>query len=409
MDQVLIVRYGEISLKGLNRSFFEDRLLSNIKKALKPLGNFELKKSDSRIYVDLPEKEVAQVIETVKKVFGVVSVSVAKRFPADFETIARVARQVMADELDNGEEQRGPVTFKVDCKRVDKNFPMGSLEVSREVGAAILDFIPGLQVDVHRPQITVYVELRDFAYVYAGKIQGFGGMPYGTNGKALLLLSGGIDSPVAGWLAAKRGVEIEAVHFHSFPFTSERAKEKVIDLARILSRYCRRLSLTTVNLLEIQRHIKENCPEEIFTILSRRFMMFLGERVALQHQCEALVTGESIGQVASQTIPSLHVTNAAVSLPVLRPLITMDKMEIVDWAVKIGTYETSILPYEDCCTVFLPDRPATKPRLEKVLKHEAKLDRETLLENALAAAEIIEVTPGILYKKPYQNPGADSL
>ena len=408
MDQVLIVRYGEISLKGLNRSFFEDRLLSNIKKALKPLGNFPIKKSDSRIYVDLPENGIDAIVETVRKVFGVVSVSVAKRFPADFATITREAREVLAERFSDPARGRTYQTFKVDCKRVDKNFPMASLEVSREVGAAILDSFPELRVDVHQPQITVYVELRDLAYVYAGKTPGFGGMPYGTNGKALLLLSGGIDSPVAGWLTAKRGVEIEAVHFHSFPFTSERAKEKVIELARILSRSCRRLRLTTVNLLEIQRQIKENCPEEIFTILSRRFMMFIAEQVALQTQCEALITGESIGQVASQTIPSLHVTNAAVSLPVLRPLITMDKMEIVDLAVKIGTYETSILPYEDCCTVFLPNRPATKPRLEKVLKHEAKLDRDMLIRAALSAADVIEVTPGGLYYSAYQNSGNDT-
>lgn len=383
MRPLLIARYGEIALKGLNRSYFEDTLVKNIKRALYGKAFGQIYKADRRIYIDLAEDVDPEVIAAkVSRVFGVVSVSLAERLELSLEAISKKALEMVNTEL-----QGAPASFKVECRRINKQFPLGSLELMSEVGAFILERLPNLRVDVHHPELTVYVEIREQAYLYTRKIPGFGGMPYGTNGRALLLLSGGIDSPVAGWMMAKRGVELAAVHFHSYPFTSERAQEKVIELLKVLSGYCGRINLHCVNLLEIQRAIKEGCPEEYFTILSRRFMMFLAEAIARSEECAALITGESLGQVASQTIMGLQVTNSAVDLPVFRPLIAMDKMEITSFATKIGTYEISIQPYEDCCTVFLPRRPATKPRLDKVLKLESVLDREGLIAAALQNAE----------------------
>ena len=390
MEKVIIVRHGEISLKGMNRPFFEDTLVKNIKRTLHKYEGLNIFKKDSRIYIEnLGPANPEQIALDASKVFGVVSVSVATKFNSDIEQIKTTALELVSQKL----APDRLISFKVATKRGNKKFPLQSLEVSKEVGAFILDHFTGLKVDVHRPDLTVYVEIRDYAYLYTDKIPGFGGMPYATNGKALLLLSGGIDSPVAGWLMAKRGVALEAVHFHSYPFTSERAKEKVMELARILAKYCRSLTLHIVNLLEIQQTIRANCPEEIFTLLSRRHMMFIAEKIALQNNCSGLITGESIGQVASQTIQSLAVTNAAVELPIFRPLICMDKSEITNLALKIGTYETSILPYEDCCTVFLPKRPAIKPKLEKILKAEAGLDREALVNDALTSAETQIIRP----------------
>lgn len=388
MDQVIIVRYGEISLKGLNRSYFEDRLVKDIKNALRPIGTFLIVKRDQLIFIEIGASDAAEIVSKVTRVFGVVSVSVAVKTVSSLNQIMELALQMV-----RGYRVRNHFkTFKVISKRSDKTFPATSPEISRITGEFILTNLGDITVDVHNPELTVNIEIRDQAYVSLNKIPGFGGMPYGTNGKALLLLSGGIDSPAAGWLMARRGVAIEAVHFHSYPFTSERAKEKVIDLARILSGYCRSIPLHIVNLLDIRQAIKKHCPEEIFTILSRRFMMFIAARIALENECLGLITGESIGQVASQTIQGLHATNSAVNIPVFRPLIATDKNEIMHLAMKIGTYETSILPYEDCCTVFLPKRPATKPRLEKVLKHEANLDKEALIAAALDTRETLTVT-----------------
>ncbi len=390
MEKVIIVRHGEISLKGLNRPFFEDTLVKNIKKALRGFEGLQIYKKDSRIYIEnIGSADPAQITNKVGKVFGVVSVSVAAKFNSAIGQIQATALEMVLKKLDEGKFN----SFKVQTKRADKRFPMESLEISRVVGAFILEHLPHLKVDVHYPDLTVYIEIRDYAYLYTDKIPGFGGMPYATNGKALLLLSGGIDSPVAGWLMAKRGVELEAIHFHSYPFTSERAKEKVISLTRILAEYCRAIKLHIVNLLEIQQAIRSNCPEEIFTLLSRRYMMFIAEKIARQNGCSGLITGESVGQVASQTIQSLAVTNAAVNLPVFRPLICMDKSEIMHLANKIETYETSILPYEDCCTVFLPKRPAIKPKLEKIIKAESNLDRESLIKDALDKTEVFVVKP----------------
>lgn len=390
MEKVVIVRHGEISLKGLNRPFFEDTLVKNVKSALRKYEGLKIFKKDSRIYIEnLGPADPDQIALRATKVFGVVSVSVASKLDSDLEQIKETALEMVLKRLDEDHIQ----SFKVQTKRADKKFPMESLEISKEVGGFILEHLEHLKVDVHRPDLTVYLEIRDFAYLYTDKNPGFGGMPYTTNGKALLLLSGGIDSPVAGWLMAKRGVELEAIHFHSYPFTSERAKEKVISLTQILAKYCRVINLHIVNLLEIQQAIRGNCPEDIFTLLSRRYMMFIAEKIAVQNQCSGLITGESIGQVASQTIQSLSVTNAAVNLPVFRPLICMDKSEITNLAHRIETYETSILPYEDCCTVFLPKRPAIKPKLEKILKAEISLDREALITDALGTVENLVIRP----------------
>lgn len=388
MDKVIVIRYGEIMLKGDNKRFFEDKLMRHIRHALSDLGKLKVYKKDSRIYVDVEDFSEKQIIDRVKKVFGVALISVAKRFPVDFDKIKEVALEELQEQVKLHQIK----SFKVDSKRVDKKFPLTSPEISREVGGYILKNLEGIKVDVHTPEATVYVEVRDEAFVFSNKIHGLGGLPIGTNGKALLLLSGGIDSPVAGWMVGKRGVDIEAVHFHSYPFTSERAKEKVLELARILSVYVGKFKLYSVNLLPIQQEINEKCPEEEMTILSRRFMMRIAEAIANKKGFNALITGESIGQVASQTVESLHVTNSAVSLPVFRPLIAMDKVDIIEMAKKVGTFETSILPFEDCCTVFLPKRPITKPRLDKILKSEELLEAQRLIDEAIENMEIEEIT-----------------
>lgn len=385
MENVIVIRYGEIMLKGKNKRFFEDKLVSHIRHSLSDLGKLKVYKAHSRVYVDVGDYNINEITDRVKKVFGVVFLSVAKRFEVDMDKIKEVALKELADRMS---EDASIKTFKVVSKRGDKRFPLESLEISREVGGYLLENTESISVDVHNPDVTINVEVRDRAFVFSNRINGFGGLPLGTNGKALLLLSGGIDSPVAGWLVGKRGVDIEAIHFHSYPFTSDRAKEKVIDLAKILSIYCGRFKLYSVNLLPIQKEINEKCPEEEMTILSRRFMMKIAERVADANRCDALVTGESIGQVASQTIKSLHVTNDSVKMPVFRPLIAMDKVDIIEFAKRIGTFETSILPFEDCCTVFLPKHPVTQPRLEKILKSEEKLDSEMLIEEAINNMEV---------------------
>jgi thiamine biosynthesis protein ThiI len=391
MANVLIVRYGEISLKGLNRSYFEDQLVKSIKNALWRLGPFPIAKKDQLIFIELGEADPGPVLERVVQVFGVVSASIAVATAPDMESIFRTTFEMATEYRKKHRVQ----SFKVLSRRSEKRFPLTSPQISAKVGEYLLTHIPDLTVDVHRPDFTVHVEVRQqAAYIYLEKVPGFGGMPYGTNGKALLLLSGGIDSPVAGWSMAKRGVAIEALHFHSYPFTSERAKEKVIELAQILSGYCKgNLKLHIINLLAVQQTLKSECDEEYFTILTRRFMMFIAERIARHNECMALITGESIGQVASQTMQGLYATNAAVSIPVFRPLIAMDKVDIMQQAEKIGTYETSIQPYEDCCTVFLPKRPATKPRIEKIIKLESVLDREALISQAMETLETLKVMP----------------
>ena len=379
MRELLLVRYGEIFLKGLNRPFFMRALVKKIRHAVEPLGA-KVILHDSRILISgFTDQE--ECIRRVTKVFGVHSVCPAVEMPKeDFDAICRQAVRMMA-------EWKG--TFKVVARRSDKRYPMDSPQINSEMGGRILAENPNLTVDVKHPDHILNVEIRDMCYLYGEVIPAVGGMPVGTNGRATLLLSGGIDSPVAGWMIAKRGVQISAVHFHSYPYTSDRAKEKVLDLARILSESCCGIRVHVVPFTKIQMEIHEKCPEEYTTLIMRRFMMRIGERVALSEHAEALITGESIGQVASQTMQALGTTDSVVSMPVFRPVIGFDKSEIIDLAKKIGTFETSSLPYEDCCTVFTPRHPATHPKMEKILQGEGALDVEGLIEEAVAGIEII--------------------
>lgn len=384
MKQVILVKYGEIILKGLNRPIFEDLLVKNIRAALKGMSPY-ITKAQATTYISLPnEEDIGEAVERLKKVFGIVSITRAYVLPKEIGQIAEGTAECL------GEVLKGAKTFKVDAKRSDKKFPLTSPEICREVGGFLLGKFPHLKVDVKTPEKTVMVEVRDTnTYVYCDKVKGPGGMPVGTNSKALLLLSGGIDSPVAGYMAAKRGVALEAVHFFSHPYTSERAKEKVLELAKIVSAYTGGMKVHIVPFTDIQLEIRKHCPEEQLTIIMRRFMMKISERVAKRNGAIALVTGESIGQVASQTVEALGVTNDAVSLPVFRPVIGMDKDEIVERARMIGTFETSILPYEDCCTIFTPKHPNTKPKLDKIKASEELLDCEALIEAAVNGVETV--------------------
>lgn len=385
MNKVLLLKYGEIILKGLNRPLFEDALVRNLKRCA---GNENIKiwKAQATVYVEPKDDSVDmdELAAKLSKVFGIVSVAVAQTVPKELDKIGALAARMIKSEPGK--------TFKVEAKRADKRFPYKSPEICMEVGGAILDENPHLTVDVHNPDILVMVEVRDFAaYIYTSKIPGVGGMPVGTNGRATLLLSGGIDSPVAGYMVAKRGVELDAVHFYSYPYTSERAKQKVLDLAQLLAGYCGRINVHIVPFTEIQLAINEKCPKEQMTIIMRRIMMYIANAVAKKNGSLALVTGESIGQVASQTIQALSVTDDASELPVFRPVIGMDKDEIITIARKIGTFETSILPYEDCCTVFTPRHPNTKPVLEKIKKSEGLLDLQPMLSRAIEGVETVVV------------------
>lgn len=396
MKKVILVRYGEIILKGLNRPVFEDKLIHNIKKSLNGLGKINVSRSQARIYIEPASEDYdfEAAIERLVKVFGIVSVSLVFKINSDIEGIKQHALEITMKIVDEGRYSilsSGEITFKVETKRGNKKFPMQSPEISSELGAYILNNIPGLKVDVHNPSFTIYIEVREYTYIYSEIIPSNGGLPTGTNGKALLLLSGGIDSPVAGWMMAKRGVEIDAVHFYSYPYTSERAKDKVVQLTKLLALYCSKINLYVVPFTEIQLEINEKCPQDQITIIMRRAMMLISEKIALKTGSEALITGESMGQVASQTIQSLAVTNAAVKMPVFRPLIGMDKNEVIDIARKINTFETSILPYEDCCTVFVAKHPKTKPRLEEIQRYEADLQLSDLINNAVENIEIIRI------------------
>ena len=379
MRELLLVRYGEIFLKGLNRPTFIRALVKRIKHAVKELGG-NVTMNDSRIFVtDVTDMDEA--IRRVTKVFGVHSVCPAIEMEkADFEAVAAKAVDMMS-------ELRG--TFKVSSRRSDKRYPMDSPTLNAQIGHRILVNNKNLSVDVKNPDHVLNVEIRDMAYLYCKVVPAVGGMPVGTNGRATLLLSGGIDSPVAGWMIAKRGVHISAVHFHSYPYTSDRAKEKVLDLARILSESCCGIRVHVVPFTKIQMEIHEKCPDEYTTLIMRRFMMRIAERVAHIEKAEALITGESIGQVASQTMTALGTTDMVVDMPVFRPLIGFDKREIIDIAEKIGTMETSSLPYEDCCTVFTPRHPATHPKMDKIIEGESKLDMEALIQEAIDGIEIV--------------------
>lgn len=381
MRELLLVRFGEIFLKGLNRPYFMKELVRKIRYAVQPVGG-QVWLHDSRVFVsDYIDQE--ECIRRVTRVFGVHSVCPAVEMDKeDFQAICAQAYAMM---------QHLTGTFKVCARRSDKRYPMDSNAINRELGGYLLERCPSLRVDVREPQHRLNVEIRDKAYLYVRVIPAVGGMPVGTNGRAMLLLSGGIDSPVAGWTIAKRGVKIEAVHFHSYPYTSDRAKEKVLDLARLLSESCCGIRVHVVPFTKIQMEIHEKCPDEYTTLIMRRFMMRIAERIARQRDCQALITGESIGQVASQTMQALGVTDSVVELPVFRPLIGSDKEEIIEVARRIGTFETSSLPYEDCCTVFTPRHPATHPKMEKIDLGESRLDMEALIDEAVAQTEVVNV------------------
>ena len=388
MYNILIVKYGEIGVKGKNRYIFENKLIKNVKNILKPIGKFNVYKEYGRIYVDLDGYDYEEVVEEVKQVFGIVVVCPAVRAEKDYNLLKELALKMLEEKIEQGYK-----SFKVDSRRGDKDFKLTSQEMSLDIGGYLVSQVKDkIAVDVRNPEVKIHCELRqNHVMVYSDTIPGYGGLPLGTNGRAMSLLSGGIDSPVASWMVAKRGMELECIHFHSYPFTSEKSQEKVRDLAQILAKYCGRVRLHKVNMLEIQKSIGLNCKDEEMTIISRRFMMRIAERVAESRHCDALVTGESIGQVASQTIQGLTCTNASVKMPVFRPLIAMDKTEIIEVAQKIGTFETSILPEEDCCTVFSPKKPVTKPKLDRIEKSENKLDVEKLIQDAIDNIEVEDI------------------
>lgn len=398
-QKTYIVRCGEVALKGMNKPYFERMLVDRIRRSLKKIGTgIEVKRDEGLIFVRTPlEMEEEVTLKAITKVFGVASVSPAVEINIEEGSAQQIMDKIgdaAVEYMMNIIEKRGIKTFKVDAKRANKQFPIQSPEIGRMIGARVLKGCKVLAVDVHEPDCKLFVSVRrGKAYVFEQKVSGFGGLPLGTNGKGMVLLSGGIDSPVAAFMMAKRGMMIEAIHFHSYPYTSERAWEKVQDLASIVANYCGRFTIHSINLLPIQEAIVANCPEDEITILVRRFMMRLAERVAQETGCLMLITGENIGQVASQTAEALVVTDASVQMPVMRPLIAMDKVDIMDIAKEIGTYETSILPYEDCCTVFLPKHPSTKPKLPRILESESHLDVDALVEAALESRTSTVIYP----------------
>ena len=387
---IVLLKYGEIVLKGLNRPMFEQRLLKNIQRVLDPIGKFSIRKSQSMVYVEPLEvgADMEMAIERLKKVFGIVNICPAVSCEKDMKSIEETTVECLKTMDVEGK------SFKVEAKREDKQFPMNSPQICQHMGGCILKNVKGLHVDVHNPDILVQIEIRKKAYIFTEKIMGAGGMPVGTNGKAALLLSGGIDSPVSGWMISKRGVSLDAVHFHSHPYTSDRAKEKVIDLAKIISQYTGTINLHVVPFTDIQLAIIDKCPKNYLTLIMRRIMMQIAERIAVNNGAKALITGESIGQVASQTMESLAVTDNAVNIPVFRPCIGMDKEEIVQISKRIDAYETSILPYEDCCTIFVPKHPKTKPSVEEIVEAEkALVDLEDMINAAIEGDEVIRIKP----------------
>ncbi len=389
MFTAFLIKYAEIGVKGKNKYLFEEALAQQVKYALKRCeGEFKVTRTEGRIYVHaLSDFDYEETVDNLKTVFGVSGICPVihvedEGFEKLAETVTSYIDQVYPDKN---------LTFKIQARRARKNYPLNSMELNMELGGAVLDAFPEMKVDVHHPDVMIHVEIREKIYIYSIEIPGPGGMPVGSNGKAMLLLSGGIDSPVAGYMIAKRGVKIDAVYFHAPPYTSDRAKQKVIDLARLVSRYAGPVYLHIINFTDIQLYIYEKCPHEELTIIMRRYMMKIAEMIANENGCLGLITGESIGQVASQTVQSLAVTNEVCTLPVFRPLIGFDKMEIVDVSEKIGTYETSILPYEDCCTIFVAKHPVTKPNLNVIKRHEQNLEEkiDDLVKQALETDEVV--------------------
>lgn len=388
MKEMILLKLGEMVLKGLNRRSFEDKLQANIHRRLHPFGQFRVYTRQSTTYVEPKEDscDVMAAYEALQKVFGIVGISLARPCEKDKDAILATAKEFLDDQL------RTAKTFKVETKRADKSFPMTSIQLSQYVGGELHEAYENLEVDVHHPELVVHVEVRDFAaYVHAQAVPGAGGLPVGINGRAVSLLSGGIDSPVSSWMIAKRGIVLEMVHFFSYPYTSPEAKEKVIELARLLTPYTGHLTVHVVPFTAIQEELRRSCPEELFTVIMRRFMMRIAQAVANRCGAKALVTGECLGQVASQTMEAMMVTGAVVDLPILRPCVGMDKEEIVQIARKIGTFETSILPYEDCCTVFTPRHPRLRPMLSEVEKAECALDVDGMVQAAVEGIERIHV------------------
>lgn len=387
-----IVRCGEVALKGMNKPYFERALLKRVRSVLANYDNVELRWIRGLMLARIPRKYAKEgIIQSISKVFGVASVSPAVEAEKDMDKIAATAAEYMM-KLTEEEEIR---TFKVKAKRADKKFSIQSPEIAKRAGAAILKACKVLSVDVHEPECCLFIDVREEAvYIYRDKIKGFGGLPFGTNGKGLVLMSGGIDSPVAAFMMAKRGMIIECIHFHSYPYTSQRAQKKVEDLCGILAGYMGTIKMHIINLLPIQEQIVMNCPEDETTLIVRRFMMRIAEKTAIKNKNMMLITGEDLGQVASQTAEALVVTDSVVDIPVMRPLIAMDKVDIMDIAKQIGTYDTSIQPYEDCCTVFLPKHPVTKPKKQRIEKSESVLDVDKLVENAVDSAELLTIKPG---------------
>ena len=388
MNRIILVRYTEIHLKGLNRPFFEKKLIANMKSSLKGIP-CKIYHEQGRIYVhSVPDDSFDEAIDRLRRVFGIHSLSPAYVVDKDWENVVNTCYELMEKEI----ERSGKTSFKVFARRSDKHYFMNSDAINREMGGLMLERFPCLHVDIHNPEIKLCIEIRDSAYVYCEEIPCANGMPIGSAGKATLLISGGIDSPVAGYMMAKRGLILSAVHFYSYPYTSERARDKVVELAGLLSKYAGPIRLFLVPFTDIQMMIYDECPEKETTVIMRRLMMKIAERIAVSEESRALITGEALGQVASQTLESLCVTNDAVSMPVFRPLIGFDKDEIMELARKIGTYETSILPYEDCCTVFVPKHPVTKPDLETLRASEAAVDFSELIEKAIADTELMTVS-----------------
>ena len=391
MKEIILCKYGEIVLKGANKRYFEDMLLRQLRHKAKVCGNFEIYRAQSTVYIEPLDDsaDIDAMMEAAGKVFGIVAICRAAVCEKNMESIMATVKAYIPTYLE------GKKTFKVESKRSDKQFPLDSIEISRAAGGAILEACPRMRVDVHHPDVTVKVEVRETAaYVHPGPVKGGGGMPVGSAGRGLLLLSGGIDSPVAGYMMAKRGLKIEAIHFESFPYTSEMARDKVLRLAQIVSEYnCEDMLVHVVSLTKVQEELVKHCNEDYFTLLLRRYMMAIADRVAQKFKCGALITGESLGQVASQTTEALGVTNPMATLPVFRPCIGMDKEEIVEISRKIGTFETSIEPFEDCCTVFTPRHPRTRPDLQKVMAEEQKLPFDQLVEEAIAGMYRVVVTP----------------
>ena len=388
MKEIILCKYGEIVLKGANRGYFEDMLCKTLRRRAAAYGNFTVRRSQSTIVIE-PQDDFADLdgmFTAASRVFGIVALDRAVVCEKNMDAIRETAKQYVPQFLE------GKRTFKVEGKRSDKRFPLDSIEIAREVGGAIKSAYPRIKVDVHNPDVTVRVEIRETsAFVHAGQCPGAGGLPVGSAGNGMLLLSGGIDSPVAGWMMAKRGVRLEAIHFESFPYTSERARQKVLDLAAIVAGWVGDINVHIVSLTHIQEELAKNCTEDYFTLLLRRYMMTIADRVARQRGCGALITGESLGQVASQTMQAIGVTDAVTTIPVLRPCIGLDKEEIIRISRRVGTFETSILPFEDCCTVFTPRHPKTRPELEKVVAEEQKVDFDALVEEALGTLNTVHV------------------